>query len=254
MQSTHLYLLAAILVLFWAGCGQDRSNPTGAPSASSPDTTATASGSSRGSSAAGTSDARRTNQGLRVLVLGNSIAAGYGLADSQNAFPALLQQKVDSLSWNVTVQNAGESGMTTAGGRSRIGWLLQREVDVLVLELGGNDGLRGVDPSATRENLSAIIDSTLTRYPEARVLLAGMQIPPNLGARYTEQFRDVYPQVANADERVTLIPFVLEGVGGVDRFMQSDGIHPNARGQRRVARTVWEKLEPLLREMRPAEA
>lgn len=252
MQSTRLYLLAAILVLFWAGCGQDRSNPAADASASSPDTTATTSESSRSSSAKGT--ATRADRGLRVLVLGNSIAAGYGLGDPQNAFPALLQQKVDSLDWDVTVQNAGESGMTTAGGRSRIGWLMQRKVDVLILELGGNDGLRGVDPSATRENLSAIIDSTLARYPEARVLLAGMQIPPNLGPRYTEQFRNVYPQVASTSDRVTLIPFVLEGVGGVDRFMQSDGIHPNARGQRRVARTVWEKLEPILREMRPAEA
>jgi acyl-CoA thioesterase-1 len=263
MRSTRLYLFAISLVLCVAGCGQDRSNPTPASASSAPDSaaspsTATPSAASDDSASQGRAATRgRTTTGpsaLRVLVLGNSIAAGYGLDDPDLAFPALLQQKADSLGWNVQVQNAGESGMTTAGGRSRIGWLLQQEVDVLVLELGGNDGLRGVDPSATRDNLSAIIDSTLARYPDARVLLAGMQIPPNLGPEYTEQFRSVYPEVARAYDRVTLIPFVLEGVGGVDRFMQSDGIHPNAQGQRRVARTVWDQLKPILAEMRKAEA
>jgi len=186
-----------------------------------------------------------------VLVLGNSIAAGNGLADpSTQSFPARLQQRVDSLGWNVQVQNAGLSGETSAGGLSRVEWLLNQPVDVLLLELGGNDGLRGVDPSATEENLRAIIDTTLRRYPDARVLLAGMQVPPNLGQRYTDQFRQIYPSIAEAYDPVTLIPFILEGVGGVDAMMQSDGIHPTAQGHRRVAQNVWEVLRPTLDSLR----
>jgi acyl-CoA thioesterase-1 len=184
-----------------------------------------------------------------VLVLGNSIAAGLGVS-SEAAFPARLQRKVDSLGWNVTVQNAGVSGETTAGGRSRIGWLLNEEVDVLVLELGGNDGLRGVDLASTKQNLRAIIDTTLAAYPESRVLLAGMQIPPNLGPEYTKDFRALYPAVAEQYDRVTLIPFVLQDVAGVDSLMQRDGIHPTAAGHRVVANTVWTDLRPILETMR----
>jgi acyl-CoA thioesterase-1 len=187
-----------------------------------------------------------------VLVLGNSIAAGLGVP-SRAAFPTRLQRKVDSLGWTVRVQNAGVSGETTAGGRSRIGWLLNEEVDVLVLELGGNDGLRGLDLASTRQNLTAIIDTTLAAYPESRVLLAGMQIPPNLGSEYTEQFRELYPEVAGQYDRVTLIPFVLQDVAGVDSLMQSDGIHPTAAGHRIVAKNVWDQLRPLLEQMRTNE-
>jgi acyl-CoA thioesterase-1 len=187
-----------------------------------------------------------------VLVLGNSIAAGLGVP-SRAAFPTRLQRKVDSLGWTVRVQNAGVSGETTAGGRSRIGWLLNEEVDVLVLELGGNDGLRGLDLASTRQNLTAIIDTTLAAYPESRVLLAGMQIPPNLGSEYTEQFRELYPEVAGQYDRVTLIPFVLQDVAGVDSLMQSDGIHPTAAGHRIVAKNVWNQLRPLLEQMRTNE-
>jgi Lysophospholipase L1 and related esterases len=188
-----------------------------------------------------------------VLVLGNSIAAGLGVP-SRAAFPARLQRKVDSLGWTVTVRNAGVSGETTAGGRSRIGWLLNEKVDVLVLELGGNDGLRGVDLSSTRQNLTAIIDTTLATYPESRVLLAGMQIPPNLGREYTEQFRELYPTLAGQYGRVTLIPFVLQDVATVDSLMQDDGIHPTAAGHRVVANNVWEQLRPILERMRREEA
>jgi acyl-CoA thioesterase-1 len=148
------------------------------------------------------------------------------------------------------VQNAGVSGETTAGGLQRIGWLLQDPVDVLVLELGGNDGLRGIDPAVTRTNLRGIIDTTLATYPEARVLLAGMQVPPNLGSNYTRQFREVYPAVADAYDRVTLIPFILNEIAGSDSLMQDDGIHPTAAGHRVVADEVWTKLRPLLEQMR----
>ncbi len=250
MATARLYLFLLAGVLLVAGCGQDRSNSGAARSA--PDasgSTATAPSGDRSASAPDTTN----SGGLRVLVLGNSIAAGLGVP-SQAAFPARLQQTVDSLGWNVTVQNAGVSGETTAGGRSRIGWLLNEEVDVLVLELGGNDGLQGVDLQSTRRNLAAIIDTTLAAYPDARVLLAGMRIPPNLGPDYTEQFRQLYPTVAEQYERVELIPFVLQDVATVDSLMQEDGIHPTAPGHRIVAQNVWQKLRPLLRKMRTADS
>ncbi len=241
MPRIRLYLFLLVGVLGLVGCGQDRS--TSAPAASSADTTQ----SPPASGAADTTDAE-----ARVLVLGNSIAAGSGVS-SREAFPARLQQKVDSLGWDVQVQNAGVSGETTAGGLQRIGWVLQRPVDVLVLELGGNDGLRGIDPGVTRKNLRGIIDTTLATYPSAQVLLAGMQIPPNLGQEYTQQFRQVYPQVATAYDRVTLIPFILQDVAGVDSLMQDDGIHPTAAGHRYVARNVWKQLRAILKEMRTQE-
>ena len=230
------------------GCSQDRSNSESARAA--PDTSATASTSGAAPASPDTSatDAT-TGSGLRVLVLGNSIAAGLGVS-SEAAFPARLQQKVDSLGWNVTVQNAGVSGETSAGGLRRIGWLLSEEVDVLVLELGGNDGLRGVPPSDTRANLTGIIDTTLATYPEARVLLTAMRIPKNLGPDYTEQFRQVYPAVADQYDRASLVEFDRRLQAGADSLMQDDGIHPTAAGHRLVARDVWAKLRPLLEEMR----
>jgi len=245
MVSIRPYLFLCVGVLGLVGCGQDRSNSS--TSRPRPDSTA-----SPPASASSAASADTTDGGLRVLVLGNSIAAGAGVSP-QAAFPALLQQRVDSLGWNVTVQNAGVSGETTAGGRQRIGWLLQDPVDVLVLELGGNDGLRGIDPAVTRKNLRAIIDTTLATYPETQVLLAGMQIPPNLGQQYTRQFRQVYPAVAKAYDRVALVPFILQDVAGVDSLMQEDGIHPTAAGHRYVARNVWEQLHPILKRMRAQE-
>ena len=243
MSTVRLYLLLLVGVLGLVGCSQDRSNSSSVPPSDEP--------ASATADSAAPADAA-TGADLRVLVLGNSIAAGAGVS-SQEAFPALLQQRVDSLGWSVRVQNAGVSGETSSGGRQRIGWLLQDSVDVLVLELGGNDGLRGIDPSLTRQNLRGIVDTTLAAYPEARVLLAGMQIPPNLGPKYTRQFRQVYPAVAEAYDRVTLIPFILNEIAGSDSLMQDDGIHPTAAGHRFVARTVWEKLRPLLEQMRTRE-
>lgn len=243
MSTVRLYLFLLVGVLGVAGCLQDRSNSPATETA--PDTAAST------QNAAQVPD-DTTSNAIRVLVLGNSIAAGSGVS-TQEAFPALLQRKVDSLGWNVTIENAGVSGETTAGGLRRIGWLLSNPVDVLLLELGGNDGLRGVDPQVTENNLVAIIDTTLTTYPNARVLLAGMRIPPNLGPQYTEQFRDVYPAVAEQYDRVTVTPFILQDVAGVDSLMQEDGIHPKAKGHRIVAQNVWEMLGPLLAKMRPRD-
>jgi len=247
MQTVRLYLLVVVGVLSVAACGQNRSN-SGMSPAAAPDTAPTTAAASARTDTAQSSQTK----GLRVLVLGNSIAAGRGVSP-EKAFPARLQEKVDSLGWNVRIQNAGVSGETTAGGIRRIGWLLNEEVDVLLLELGGNDGLRGLDLSTTEENLRGIIDTTLATYPKARVLLAGMRIPPNLGPEYTEQFRQIYPTVAEQYAQVTLLPFILDNVAGVDSLMQNDGIHPTAAGHRLVAQNVWETLQPMLEELRATE-
>jgi acyl-CoA thioesterase-1 len=185
---------------------------------------------------------------LRVVVLGNSIAAGYGL-DPEQAFPALLQQKADALGWDVDIVNAGVSGETTAGGLRRIDWLLRERVDVLILELGGNDGLRGLDTRVTKENLQGIIDATRKAYPDARIILAGMQLPPNLGPGYTARFREIFPDLAEEND-ADLIPFLLDRVGGVRRLNQPDGIHPTAEGHEVVAETVWQMLKPVLESLR----
>lgn len=179
-----------------------------------------------------------------VLFFGNSLAAGYGVEPAQ-AFPALIGQKIDSAGLNYTVVNAGLSGETTAGGKSRIGWVLRQPVAVFVLELGGNDGLRGLPLSATRQNLQAIMDTVRRKSPQATIVLAGMQIPPNLGTDYTREFRELFKELADKNKAV-LIPFLLENVGGVPKLNQSDGIHPNPAGHKIVAETVWEVIRPLL--------
>jgi acyl-CoA thioesterase I len=180
-----------------------------------------------------------------VLCLGNSITAGYGL-DLEQAFPALLQKKIDARGWRFRVINAGQSGDTSAGGLGRIDWLLKNRVDVLVLELGGNDGLRGLPVETTRKNLQAIIDRVRAKYPEAKIILAGMKVPPNMGRDYGERFAAVFKELAKRN-RAALIPFVLEGVGGVRDLNLPDGIHPTGKGHEIVANNVWKALEPVLK-------
>ncbi len=179
-----------------------------------------------------------------VLFYGNSLTAGYGVEPSQ-AFPALIGQKIDSAGLDYTVVNAGLSGETTAGGKSRIGWVMRQPVAVFVLELGGNDGLRGLPVSATRQNLQAIIDTVRQKSPQATIVLAGMQIPPNMGTTYTKEFRSLFAELADKNQLI-LIPFLLEGVGGIPTLNQSDGIHPTPAGHKIVAATVWEILKPVL--------
>jgi len=179
-----------------------------------------------------------------ILFLGTSLTAGYGLEESE-AYPALIQLKVDSSGLSYRVVNAGVRGETSAGGLRRIDWLLEQPLAVLVLELGANDGLRGQDVEAMRANLQAIIDRTRAAHPNARIVVAGMESPPNMGRPYTSAFRAVFPELARANG-ATLIPFLLDGVAAVPELNQADGIHPTAEGQRRVAETVWRHLEPLL--------
>ena len=180
----------------------------------------------------------------RIVVLGDSIAAGYGL-DTEEAFPALIQQKIQRAGLNYTVVNAGLSGDTTAGGLRRIGWLLRQPVTILILELGGNDGLRGISPEETEKNLRGIIEKVREKYASAQIVLAGMQMPENMGPEYVTKFREIFPRVAK-ETRTALIPFLLEGVGGKADLNQPDRIHPTAEGHRIVAENVWKTLKPLL--------
>jgi acyl-CoA thioesterase-1 len=179
-----------------------------------------------------------------IVFFGNSLTAGYGLTTSE-AFPALIQQKIDSLNLPYNVVNAGVSGETTSGGNTRIDWVLKQPLDIFVLELGGNDGLRGIPVSETKKNLQSIINKVKSKYPQAKLLLTGMQIPPNMGQQFSKEFRDVYPALAK-ENNITLIPFLLEGVGGEIKLNQQDGIHPTAEGHRIVSENVWKQLQTML--------
>jgi acyl-CoA thioesterase-1 len=186
------------------------------------------------------------NDTKRILFFGDSLTAGYGLEDINDAFPALIQSKVDSLSLRYTVINSGVSGETSAGGKSRINWVLNQKVDVFVLELGANDGLRGVPLKETRENLQAIIDAVLKKSPTTKIILAGMQLPPNMGIDYVTEFKTIFPQLAKKNN-VNLIPFLLKDVGGIPDLNQADGIHPTVQGQKILANNVWAILGPIIK-------
>lgn len=181
-----------------------------------------------------------------VVFLGDSLTAGLGVQPSE-AFPALIGEKIRAAGLPFEVQNAGLSGDTTAGGLRRLDWLLQRPIDILVLELGGNDGLRGLNVKEMKSNLQAIIDKTKAKNPEVKIVLAGMQVPPNMGAEYTNRFAGVYGELAR-ENNATLIPFLLEGVGGNRELNQRDMIHPSPAGHRVIADLVWKTLEPILRQ------
>ena len=178
--------------------------------------------------------------------MGTSLTAGLGLRSADETFTARLQAMADSAEVPARLVNAGVSGETSAGGLRRIAWLAADTVDVLVLELGANDGLRGQDTEALAHNLEAIIDSTRAYWPAAEIVLAGMHAPPNLGVRYADAFGAVFPRVAR-ERQTELIPFLLDGVAGVRSLNQEDGIHPTPKGHDRIARTIWPVLEPVLR-------
>jgi acyl-CoA thioesterase I len=191
-------------------------------------------------------EAKNANAGTkRVLVLGDSITAGYGL-DPDQAYPAILQEKIDAAALSYTVVNAGVSGDTSAGGLRRINWALgQKGADVLVIALGGNDGLRGISPAETEQNLAGIVEKSRAKNPSVKVVIAGMEMPTNLGADFVAQFKAVFPKVA-AETKSALVPFLLAGVGGDEKLNQPDRIHPTAEGQRLVADNVWKTLEGVL--------
>jgi acyl-CoA thioesterase-1 len=201
-------------------------------------------------SAAATADAPRAGSPDRgddnpaILFVGTSLTAGYGL-DPAEAFPALIQEKLDAAGLDYRVVNAGVSGETSAGALRRMDWLLRQPVAVLVLETGANDGLRGQDPEATRANIQAIFDRARQQDPPPTLVLVAMEALPNYGREYREGFRAIYPELAEANG-ATLIPFLLEGVAGDPQLNQADGIHPTAEGQKRVAQNIWTVLKPML--------
>lgn len=217
--------MVGIICLVVFSCSNDKSTAVNKADAANDDTTATTS--------------LKT-----ILFFGNSLTAGYGVEPSQ-AFPALIQTKIDSLNLPYKVVNAGVSGETSSGGNSRIDWILKQPVDVFVLELGGNDGLRGIPIAETTKNLQAIVDKVKTKYPEVKLVLAGMQVPPNMGQEYASGFRDMYPELANKNNMV-LIPFLLEGVGGEIKLNLEDGIHPTPEGHQMLANNVWKYLSEVL--------
>ncbi len=224
MRNLSILTLLIFSTLFFGSCSGDKQEGTSESTASTKSDTVTA-----------------EKQERTILFFGNSLTAGYGVEPSE-AFPALIQEKLDSLDLPYRVVNAGVSGETTSGGNSRIDWVLRQPVDIFVLELGGNDGLRGIPLAETRKNLQAIMDKVKAKYPAVKIILAGMQVPPNMGGTYAGEFRSLYTELA-AKNNVGLIPFLLEKVGGERKLNQSDGIHPTPEGHKIVAENVWEVLE-----------
>ena len=180
-----------------------------------------------------------------VLFFGNSLTAGYGLDEPSTAFPSLIQHRIDSLKMPYTVVNAGVSGETSSGGNSRIDWILKQPVDIFILELGANDGLRGIPITETAKNLQSIIDKVKAKNKDVRIILAGMLVPPNMGPDYSKAFKDLFPSLAKKNA-TSFITFILEGVAGEEKLNQGDGINPTVEGHRMVMENVWGVLKTVL--------
>jgi acyl-CoA thioesterase-1 len=179
-----------------------------------------------------------------ILIFGDSLTAGYGLSPEE-AFPALVENQLKEAGKSCKVINAGLSGETSAGGLSRIEWVLRQPIDVFMLELGGNDGLRGLPVEQTKKNLQSIIDKVKAKNPNAKIVITGMMVPPNMGTDYTTQFKAIFPELAKKN-KATLLPFLLDGVAGDEKLNLPDGIHPNIEGHKIVAKTVTKTISPLL--------
>jgi acyl-CoA thioesterase I len=214
---------ATLVAMALAGCGAEERAPVGDDAPAPP----------------------ATGERGRVVFLGTSLTAGLGL-DPEQAYPALIQRKIDSAGLPFEAVNAGVSGETSAGARRRIDWILRQPASVLVIETGANDGLRGLEVDSLRANIQAIIDEARRLSPPPAMILVGMRAPPNMGLGYTRRFRQVYDDLAEENE-LPLVPFLLEGVAGIGSRNQADMIHPTAKGQQRMAEMVWKVLEPVLR-------
>jgi acyl-CoA thioesterase-1 len=205
----------------------------------------TSDANSAGGQPAKAADSASGSQTKTILFFGNSLTAGYGLDDVSQAFPALIQGKIDSLKLPYKTVNAGNSGETSSGGNGRIDWLLKQKVDVFVLELGANDGLRGIPIKETVKNLQSIVDKVKAKYPQCKLVMLGMMVPPNMGAEYANGFKAIFPQLASANN-MALVPFLLDGVGGNPALNQADGIHPTAEGDKILAENVWKVLKGVI--------
>ncbi len=190
------------------------------------------------------SKVEKKSKSKTIVFFGDSLSAGLGL-DKEKAFPNLIQKKITEADLDYKVVNAGLSGETTAGGLRRVDWILKQKIDVFVLELGGNDALRGLPTEDTYKNLNGIIDKVETKYPEAKILLTGMEAPPNLGSDFTKRFRENFQKISK-DRNIKLLPFLLDKVAGETDLNQADGIHPTAEGHEIIAGTVWEYLREML--------
>ncbi|ULQ51581.1 arylesterase [Flavihumibacter fluvii] len=226
MPRNSLIYLFVVTITIWA-CGSNDTRPAKIAEKKVADTTVV------------------TASSKTILFFGNSLTAGYGLEQAE-AFPALILHKIDSLQLPYTVINAGLSGETSSGGLGRIDWLIRQNVDVFVLELGANDGLRGIPLVETQKNLQAIIDKVKAKNPAVVLVLAGMEVPPNMGKAYTTEFRTMYKNLA-VQNKMILVPFLLKGVGGNPELNQADGIHPTAEGHKIVANNLWEYLKPVVK-------
>ncbi|MGV6945811.1 arylesterase [Sphingobacterium kyonggiense] len=221
------FLICFTFILF-TYCGNPTNNSNKDPQDSVPESTSNPKDSSR-----------------NILFFGNSLTAGLGLKNMEEAFPNLIQKRIDSLDLGYTCINAGLSGETSAGGKDRIDWLLKQPIDIFILELGANDGLRGIDPTSTYNNLATIVDKVKAAYPDCKLVLAGMKVPPSMGDTYFKQFEDIFPRLAK-EKNMTLVPFLLDGVAGISKLNQQDAVHPTAEGQHILADNVWKHLKGLL--------
>lgn len=252
---TPLIRSALVSAVLLTGCGGDgdssrggESSPERTPPGETPAGVAATQGEPRQGSE-GSAAPGELVELARVVVLGTSLTAGLGLSDpEEQSWAGVLGERAREEGFPVEVVNAGVSGDTSAGGLRRLEWLLREPVDVLVVELGANDGLRGLSLEELEENLREIIARTREAWPEARIVLAGMEAPPNMGQDYVTGFRSLFIEVAR-DEGVALIPFLLEGVAAVPSLNQADGIHPTVEGHRRMADTAWPAVEAALREV-----
>lgn len=195
--------------------------------------------------ASATSAKSDSSSAKTILFFGDSLTAGYGLDDPSQAFPGVVQNKIDSAKLPYKVVNAGVSGETTAGGKGRISWILKQKIDVFILELGANDGLRGIPVNETAQNLQAITDSVKAKYPNAKLMVLGMMVPPNMGVDYANDFKNTFPALA-AKNKMALVPFLLKDVAGIPALNQHDGIHPTAQGAKIVANNIWQVLKGIL--------
>lgn len=224
----YYYIVLILFTGFFASCGNNKSASTASKPADTAAHTATA--------------PEKTAASKNILFFGTSLTAGLGV-DPEQAFPAIIQHKIDSLKLPYKVINAGLSGETSAAGKSRIDWLLRQPIDIFVLELGANDGLRGIAVKETEANMQAVIDKVRKKYPNAKMILAGMQMPPSMGEKYTVPFRELFPALAKKNN-MDFIPFLLKGVGGVPSLIQQDGLHPTPEGHKILAENVWQILQP----------
>ena len=231
---THNVLLAGMVVAVIACGGQDEKVPSGADSAKA---------KANATLAAETKPAKFA-PGATVLFAGTSLTAGYGL-DPDSAYPQQVQRLMTADGMPFQVVNAGVSGETSSGLLRRLSWLMREPFDVIVIETGANDGLRAIPVATMEQNIQRIIDGVRAARPSAQIVLVQMEAPPNLGRAYTTAFREAFPRLAKKNN-VALLPFLLDGVAGVRRLNQNDGMHPNEDGERIVALNVWKALKPLL--------